>query len=69
MPLAMIGEGEPVVIKRIKGNDKTRLFIEKLGFVTGSEVTVIAKRGNDLIVKVKDSRIAVGRDIAMKIFV
>ena len=69
MPLAMMGEGETVIITRIKGNDKTKLFIEKLGFVIGTEVTIVAKRGEDLIVKVKDSRIAVNRDIAMRIMV
>lgn len=67
MPLSMARTGESNVIKRINGRDETRKFLESLGFVVGSAVTVVTEIGGNLIVNVKESRVAIGRDMANKI--
>ena len=69
MPLTMAGVGVANVIKRIGGKEKTRKFLENLGFVTGGTVTVISQTGGNMIVNVKDSRVAIGKDMAVKIMV
>lgn len=69
MPLSMTKAGEPNTIKRIGGKEETRQFLESLGFVTGGVVTVISEIGGNLIVNVKDARVAIGRDMANKILV
>lgn len=69
MPLSMIKEGEPNIIKKVGGKEETRKFLENLGFVTGGTVTVISKTGGNMIVNVKDSRVAIGKDMANKIMV
>lgn len=69
MPLSMVKEGEPNVIKKVGGKEETRRFLENLGFVTGGVVTVISETGGNIIVNVKDSRIAIGKDMANKILV
>ncbi len=69
MPLTMVKQGETNVIKRVGGRDDTRRFLENLGFVAGSIVTVISETGGNIIVNVKDSRVAIGKDMANKIMV
>ena len=69
MPLSMVKEGEPNVIKKVGGKEETRRFLENLGFVTGGTVTVITEMGGNMIVNVKDSRVAIGKDMANKIMV
>lgn len=69
MPLTMVPTGEPNVIKKIGGKEETRRFLENLGFVTGGMVTVISEIGGNMIVNVKDSRVAIGKDMANKILV
>ena len=69
MPLSMAREGESNVIKKVGGKDETRRFLENLGFVVGSAVTVVAEVGGNLIVNVKESRVAIGKDMANKIMV
>lgn len=69
MPLSMVNEGETNVIKKIGGKEETRKFLENLGFVTGGSVTVVSEIGGNLIVNVKDSRVAIGKDMANKIMV
>ncbi len=69
MPLSMAREGEPSVIKKVGGKEETRKFLENLGFVTGGIVTVVSEIGGNLIVNVKDSRVAIGKDMANKILV
>ncbi len=69
MPLSMMKAGEPSTIKKIGGKEETRKFLEKLGFVTGGAVTVVSDIGGNLIVNVKDSRVAIGKDMANKILV
>ena len=67
MPLSMIGEGETATITRIGGKEETRRFLENLGFV--AIVTVISKTGGNVIVNIKESRVAIGSDMASKIMV
>lgn len=69
MPLSMSKTGEINVIKRIGGKEETKRFLESLGFVVGSVVTIISEMGGNLIVNVKDSRVAIGKDMANKIMV
>ena len=69
MPLSMIKEGESNIIKKVGGKEETRKFLENLGFVTGGTVTVISQTGGNMIVNVKDSRVAIGKDMANKIMV
>lgn len=69
MPLSMVKQGEPNTIRRVGGKEETRRFIENLGFVAGTEVTVVSVTNGNMIVNVKDSRVAIGRDMANKIMV
>ena len=69
MPLTMANVGETNVIKKIGGKEETRRFLENLGFVVGGVVTVISEVGGNIIVNVKDSRVAIGKDKAYKILV
>ncbi|MBO5239643.1 MAG: ferrous iron transport protein A [Lachnospiraceae bacterium] len=69
MPLSMVREGESNVIKKVGGKEETKRFLENLGFVAGGKVTVISEIGGNIIVNVKDSRVAIGRDMANKIIV
>lgn len=69
MPLTFVKEGEPASIKKVGGKEATRQFLENLGFVTGAVVTVISTVGGNLIVNIKDSRVAIGKDMASRIMV
>lgn len=69
LPLSMAGVGSTTTIESIKGKEDVQRFLASLGFVSGSTVTVISDRGGDLIVNVKDSRIAIDRSMANKIMV
>lgn len=69
MPLTMVKEGEPNRIKKIDGREEIRKFLEKLGFVTGGVVTIVSEMGGNMIVNVKDSKVAIGKDMANKIMV
>ena len=67
MPLSMVKEGEPNVIKKVGGKEETRRFLENLGFVAGGTVTVVSEVNGNMIVNVKESRVAIGKDMANKI--
>ena len=69
LPLAMAGVGEKVVIRKIAESEKIRQRLAELGFVVDEEVTIMSASCGNLIVQVKASRIAVGMDMANKIFV
>ena len=69
MPLTMVEKGKPNVIVRIGGKEETRRFLENLGLVAGSTVTVISETHGNMIVNVKEARVAIGRDMANKIMV
>lgn len=69
MPLTMVGTGEKAKIARISGNEEVRRFLENLGFVAGTEVSVVSAIGGNVIVNVRDARVAVNQDMAKHIMV
>ena len=69
MPLLFAKEGESNFIKKITGKEETRLFLEKLGFVSGADVTVISSLGGNLIVNIQGSRVAIDRKLANGILI
>ena len=69
MPLTLTAVGEENIIKKVGGNPEARKFLEKLGFVAGSSVTVINEIGGNVIVSIKESRVAVSKEMASKIMV
>ena len=69
MPLTLANIGEENMIKKVGGKPETRKFLENLGFVAGGSVTVISEIGGNVIVNVKDSRVAVSRKWLQKIMV
>lgn len=69
MILSMVNAGETNIIKRIGGKAETKKFLENLGFVAGGNVTVISEVGGNMILNVRGSRIALGKDMANRIMV
>ncbi len=69
MPLVLASIGEENIIKRVGGKPETKKHLESLGFVVGGNVTVIAELGGNVIVNVKEARIAVSKEMAQKIMV
>ena len=69
MPLTLAGIGEKNVIGRVGGNEDTRRFLGNLGIITGAEITVISAIGGNVIVNVKDSRVALNEDMARHILI
>ena len=69
MPLTFANAGEENIIKKVGGNPETRKFLENLGFVVGGTVTVVSEIGGNVIVNVKESRVAVSKEMANKIMV
>ena len=67
MPLAMAKPGETVVIRKITGKDEVRQHLAELGFVVDEAVTGVSELGGNLILQVKDSRIALDRAMANRI--
>ncbi|MBC5786493.1 MULTISPECIES: FeoA family protein [Clostridiaceae] len=69
MPLTMVEPGKPISIQRIGGKEEIKRFLENLGFVVGSDVTIISKIGGNVIVNIKNSRVAISKEMANKIMV
>ena len=69
MPLTFAKEGETNSIVRIGGKEDVRRFLESLGFVAGAQVRVISANGGNVIVNVKDCRVAISREMVSKIMV
>ena len=69
MPLTLAEAGEEKMIKKIGGNGEVKAYLESLGFVVGGAVKVIHTIGGNVIVNVKESRIAVSREMAQKIMI
>lgn len=69
MPITLAEVGEESIIRKIGGKQEVKAHLENLGFVVGGAVTVVNTIGGNIIVKVKDSRIAVSRELAQKIMV
>lgn len=64
MPLTMARPGETIIIRKITGKDEVRQHLAELGFVVGSDVTVISEIAGNLILQVKGCRVALNRDMA-----
>ncbi len=69
MPLSLASPGEENLIHRVGGSPEVRKHLENLGFVAGGTTTVITTMGGNLIVKVKDARVAISNEMAQKIMV
>lgn len=69
MPLALANRGEANIIKKIGGTPEVKKHLENLGFVVGGDVTIVNSLGGNLIVNVKESRVALSREMAQKIMV
>ena len=69
MPLTLMSPGEDAIIQRIGGKPEVRQHLENLGFVVGGNVNVINTIGGNLIVNVKEARVAISREMAQKIMV
>lgn len=69
MPLTMAPSGVENTVRRITGKDETRRFLSSLGFVEGEKVTVVSEIAGSLIVNVKDSRIALSKNMACRIMI
>ena len=69
MPLTMAKAGEHNQIRKIGGKEEVRHFLESLGFVTGAQVTVVSQMQGNVIVNVKESRVAISREMANKIII
>ena len=69
MPLNLAAVGEENVIRRVLGNQSAKKHIEDLGFVPGGTVVVVSAMGGNIIVKVKDARVAVSEEMARRIMV
>ena len=69
MPLGMASPGDVNTIQKITGKDDVRQHLAELGFVAGEEVRVVSELGGNLILSVKDSRIALDKTMAMRIMV
>ena len=69
MPLTMAEPGETVVIRKITGKDEVRQHLAELGFVVGTNLTVVSKMAGNLILQVKDSRVALDKTMANRILI
>ena len=69
LPLSLAQEGEAHVVKRIGGSAETRKHLENLGFVAGAAVRIVTKMNGNVIVNVKETRVAISEEMARKIMV
>ncbi|MBO7674527.1 MAG: ferrous iron transport protein A [Atopobiaceae bacterium] len=69
MPLTLLRAGQSSIITRIGGSPETRKFLEGLGFVVGTKITVVSATDGNMIVSVREARVAVSKSMAQKIFV
>ena len=69
MPITVADTGEEMIVRKVGGNSEVKLHLENLGIVPGGFVTLIAVNNGNVILKVKESRIALNKDMAMKIMV
>lgn len=69
MPLNFADSGEELIIQKIGGSPRVRAHLNDLGFVVGSPVIVISSMGGNLIVNIKETRVAVSQEMAGKIMV
>ncbi len=69
MPITMVSSGSSVKVSRVAGSGKTKQRLAELGFAPGTLIDVIQSHGGNMIVRVKDSKLALTREMANKIMV
>lgn len=69
MPLTMMDTGIETTVKSIRGKDQTRQFLQNLGFVEGATIKVVSSMAGNLIVSIKDARVAISQSMASRIMV
>lgn len=69
MPITLAGQGEEVMIQRVGGSQEIKNHLADLGFVPGADVSIITEIGGNLIVNVKESRVAISKEMARRIMV
>ena len=69
MPLTLANVGEEGIVRKVSGNPEVRKHLEDLGFVAGGAVTVVSSLGGNIIVKVKEARVAISEEMARKIMI
>ena len=69
MPLSFADIGEDNIIRKVGGNPEIKKHLENLGFVAGADVSIVNRLGGNVIVSVKGSRVAISREMAMKIMI
>ena len=69
MPLTIAPRGKKLIIEKINGKDETKRFLETLGFTQGGDVLVISEADGNMIVNVRDTRIAISKSMANRIIV
>ncbi len=69
MPLTLANVGEESIVRKVSGSPEVRKHLEDLGFVAGGAVTVVSSLGGNIIVKVKESRVAISEEMARKIMI
>ena len=69
IPLSVLGDGNEGIIKRISGKPEVKKHLEDMGFVPGDTVTVITEQNGNIIVKIKETRVAISKEMAMRIYV
>ena len=69
MPLALANIGEEYMIRRVSGNPEVKKHLEDLGFTAGGSITVVSALGGNIIVKVKESRVAISEEMARQIMI
>ena len=69
MPLTMAKPGESGSIKRVGGREEIRQFLSTLGFVPGTHISVVTEISGNVIVNIKESRVAISREMAAKIMI
>lgn len=69
MPLLMAKPGEVNIIAAVRGKNEIRRHLENMGFVEGAKITIVAESDGNLIVSVKDARVALSKNLASKIYI
>ena len=69
MSLSMSQKGSSLKISKITGRDETRRFLNSLGFVVGGQISVVSELGGNLIINIKDTRVAIDKGMANRILV
>ncbi len=69
LPLSFATPGEALIVKKVGGSQEVKLHLEELGFVVGGSVSVVSEIAGNVIVNVKESRVAISKEMASKIMV